>query len=1097
MNKLVYTLHMKNINFKLIAVFLMGMLMWSGKMTAQERAIIRGTITDAKDNGPIPGVSVAEVDKENRVITGTTTDMNGNYALKVVNTHDKILFSFIGYKSSVNDIGGQSTLNVALESDAVELSTVVIEGKSKVSNGMLNIDERDLTSSVSKISTKDLEGIQATSIDQALQGRLAGVDIASTSGDPGAGMSIRIRGTSSLTASSDPLIVIDNMPSDISVSSTFDFGSADEQAYSELLNIAPSDIKEITVLKDAAATAVWGSRASNGVLMITTKRGAKGKAKIGFNYKGSISNQPDAIPTLSGAQYKTLIREEYSNTNNMPLNTSNYREFADDPNDPYYYYNYGQNTNWVKAITQTGYSNDLSLSISGGGEKATYRASANYTNQQGTTLGTSYDRLTARVNLDYYVSKRIKFSTDLSYVYGDRQMNYVNSKTSTDLVRSTAYKKMPSMSIFEYDIYGNKTSKYFSPESNTQGSFPGTYNPVAMAKYGKNNQIANTVTPTFILRYEINPALTFTSNVGFTINNLKINKFLPQNATGVEVTSAYANLAGDSDDDVLNTTTISNLTFSPNLGEKHNLIAIARFETTSKTETYNSNATTNTASSYLDDPADISLTNSSQSDMSSYSTGYHHVATLLNAQYKFLDRYLINGSIRMDGSSKFGPSNRYGYFPSVSGRWRVSDESFLKGVKFINDFSLKASYGFSGNEPTNNFDYISNYVTSNYTYLGYASVAPSNLQLSNLKWEKVIQTDYGFVLQLFNNRLSIEGDLYRKRTKDMILDNLSISSISGFTTMDMNSGTMDNDGWEINFDASLIRTKDLTVRANLNIARNTNTIRDISPFYASESGSLSSNRSYYTKLVKGTPLGTFFGYRYKGVYKDADATIARDKGGNKIYDPLGNPIKMKFFANSNGYEFQPGDAKYEDINHDGSIDASDVVLLGDCNPRFTGGFGPTITYKNLSVMLYFHFRYGNDVINRARLDMERMYNLDNQSTAVLKRWHNEGDVTDMPRALYGYGYNSLGSDRFVEDGSFLRFKSLTVSYKVSKGVQKLGINSISAYFNIQNLYTWTKYKGQDPEITVKTTDSNPWGIAYDDSQTPPSKTITVGLDFQF
>ncbi|HEY4785911.1 MAG TPA: SusC/RagA family TonB-linked outer membrane protein, partial [Bacteroidales bacterium] len=841
-------------------------------------------------------------------------------------------------------------------------------------------------------------------------------------------------------------------------------------------------------------------RASNGVLMITTKRGQKGAPQVTFSLKGSVTNQPKALPTLSGPEYTTLIEEAYSNSYGVPLNTSSIREFSNDPNDPYYFYNYGQNTHWVDAITQLGYIQNANLSVGGGGEKARYRASVDYNGQQGTTVGTYFRRLGARVNLDYIVSQRIRFQTDLSYTYLNNDRNYVNNKDNLDNVRAEAYTKMPNMSIYEYDVTGKVTSNYFSPYSNVQGAYSDTYNPVAMAKLGKNKVIGATVVPTFNLIYDIVPSvLKFTSNIGFTVSNTKNNMFLPQDATGVPSTNPYANLATDNDVDVFTTTTISKLLYSPHLGEKNSLIGLLMFETDDKTTTANSVQSANTASSYLEDPSVTSLTNTVQSSMTSGTTENRHVATLANLQYGLLDRYIVNGSIRMDGSSKFGPKRRYAYFPSISGRWRISGEPFMKNLTFLNDFSLKASYGSSGNEPTNNFDYISNYTTSSSTYLGYAAIAPANMELSNYRWETVYQTDLGITMQMFNNRINIDGDWYRKRTKDMILTNLAISSVTGFSNMDMNAATMDNQGWELSIDATVVRTKDFMARLNFNMAKNNNLIKDVSPFFSTQSGSTQVNGSYYVQVEKNTPFGTFYGYKFKGVYKDLDATIARDKNGNKIYDPLGNPVYMKFYANNSSiaYQFQPGDAMYDDINHDGSIDASDVVSLGNSNPTFSGGFGPTFIYKNLSLVAFFTYRYGNDLINRTRMNMENMYSYNNQSTSVLKRWRQPGDVTDMPRSLLNKGFNWLASSRFVEDGSFIRFKQLTLSYKIKNGLKKFGINNMSAYFTIQNLYTWTKYTGQDPEVVVKSTSTNRWAIGYDDSMTPPARTVTVGLDVMF
>jgi TonB-dependent SusC/RagA subfamily outer membrane receptor len=339
-----------------------------------------------------------------------------------------------------------------------------------------------------KVDASDLAEIQATSIDQALQGRMAGVDIVANSGDPGAGMSIRIRGTSSINQSSDPLIVVDGMPYDVEVSSDFNFATATEQGYAQLLNIAPSDIKDITVLKDAAATAIWGSRASNGVLVINTRRGAIGKPTVNYTFKGTITKQPDPIPLLSGDQYSMLIPEAYMNRDGRPLNTTVVKEFQYDPNDPYYFYNYSNNTDWVDEITQLGYLHDHNISLQGGGEKARYFASLGYNKTVGTTIGTDFNRINARVNLDFNVSSRIRFRSDVSFTHVDNDQIYNVSGKSNDPQnpRAIAYMKMPNMSVYEYDEYGNNSGNYFSPFFNIQGAYPQTYNPVALLKHGKS-----------------------------------------------------------------------------------------------------------------------------------------------------------------------------------------------------------------------------------------------------------------------------------------------------------------------------------------------------------------------------------------------------------------------------------------------------------------------------------------------------------------------------------------------------------------------------------------------------------------------------------
>jgi TonB-linked SusC/RagA family outer membrane protein len=1086
---------MKNKKFK-IKTLLIGLFILTSLSDVFCQTFTRGKVTDENDKGAIPGATVAEFSKDNRIVSSTTTDMNGNYALKIVDPTDKIVISFIGYTSFSEPLNNRTLINVALKSSVIELGAVEVVAKSKTNSGFMAIDDRDLTSAVAKINTDELEGIPVTSADEAIQGRLAGVDVVSTSGDPGAGMSIRIRGTSSLTANSDPLIVIDGIPSSIDVSDNFDFGSADEQSYSQLLNIPIGDIKEITVLKDAAATAVWGAQASNGVLMITTKRGSKStRPQISISAKGTVTQQPAAIPMLSGPQYTTLMLESYMNAKGYPLNTSSQLEFSNDPNDPYYYYNYGQNTNWINEISQLGFTQAYNVAVSGGGDKTKYRASVDLNNQKGTTIGTALKRVTSRVNLDYDISNRLHFRADVAYSHSNNDRNYVNSSDNADNVRKMAYYKMPNMSVYEYDSNGNITSNYFTPTSNYQGTYPGTYNPVALAKLGKNNIQTNNVQPTATIRYQPLSSLTLTSDISLNVTSTKVNMFLPREATGVAPLSLYANAATETEKDELKTISISKLVYAPNLGEKHSLINLLMYEMDAYHYDYNGDYSPNTASSELQDLS--TYTYSYYSTSKSIGGNSRSVAALAQSQYKLLDRYIVSGSIRMDGSSKFGSKRRYGIFPSVSARWRISGEPFLKDVKKINELSFRGSYGISGNTPSGLYNYMSTYGTGTYSYLGQSTVYPTSIQLNNYRWEKILQSNLGFELQMFDNKLSVDFDWYRKRSKDMLMDDLSISSLSGFSTMDINAATMDNQGIEISVSTTLVKKKDFSARFAFNISQNKNMVRKVSKFFPTTSGSYSTNGSYYISVENNTPFGSFYGYKYKGVYKDEDATIAIDKYGNKIYDAKGNPLYMKFFAKSTAYQFQPGDAIYEDINHDGSIDGSDVVLLGNSNPKFSGGFGPTITYKNFALIVFFHFREGYDIINRTKMNLESMYTANNQSTAVLRRWRQDGDETDVPRALYKTGYNYLGSDRFVEDGSFLRFKYITVSYNFKTNFQKIGVKRMSAYCTLNNLYTWTKYTGQDPEVAVKSTSSNRWAIGYDDSLTPPSLGLTFGLDLSF
>ncbi len=1069
--------------------------------TIAQTITVQGRILDS-DKKPIHPVTVAEVDGDGRTVRAVKTDIDGNFAIKIASTAHKLFLSHISFKSLELNIGSRTTFNVSMETSSKDMGSVIVTSQKKSDNGMVQISEKNLTTAQSRISAKDLEEMQASSIDQALQGRLPGVDITAASGDPGAGMQIRIRGTSSINSSNDPLIVVDGMPYETQVPADFNFGAADEVGYAQLLNIAPSDIRDITILKDAAATAIWGSRAANGVIVINTKRGAVGRPSLTYTFKGSFTKQPEAIPMLNGNQYSTLIPEAYMNATGTPLNTQTVKEFQYDPNDPYWYRNYSNNTDWLGAITQTGYAQDHNISMNGGGEKARYFASLGYFNQKGTTVGTYLTRINTRINLDYIVSSRIRFKSDLSFSYTDNNQNYAAN------LRDIAYRKMPNMSIYEYDEFGNYSGNYFSPAVNVQGQYTGisssntasgTVNPVAMANQAPNNIITQRVTPHFNLQYDIRKDLMATFDVQFDINNIKTASFLPQSATGRPWTEPAVNRSYNGDIDIFNVQTKTNLVYTPKLkNPNHDLLAFISLNTYDNKSLSQEILTSNTASSILQNPSSPSRTQNAESRLTAPQSQTRSIGLLVNAQYGYKEKYIINAGIRGDGNSRFGPANRYGLFPSVSVRWRVSGESFMKRYsKWVDDLSFRASYGESGNAPRRDYSYFSTFNTFNWTYLGLAGVFPANMELSDLKWETIQGENAGINLSLFQRRVVLDVEFYRNRTKDMFYNGLQISSFTGFDKVDLNVGTMDNQGFELGLNTIVHKSKTLQVDFNFNIARNVNVIREISEFYPTDKGDITANGQYKTFMQVNNPFGSFYGFRYKGVYTDAASTIATGANGKPIVGPNGQTVYMKFNYPSIGYTFQPGDAMYEDINHDGNINYQDVVYLGNSNPLFTGGFGSSVTWKGaLKLTAFFNYRYKYDVVNGTKMNTSNMYYFDNQSTAVLRRWRKEGDVTDIPRAMYRTGYNWLGSDRYVENASFLRFRTITLRYTLPKKiVDKIKFKNLSAYVTGENLFTWTNYTGQDPEVTIR--GSDPFRVAIDYSFTPPVKLFTLGLTATF
>ena len=1083
-------------------------LVFNTKAQTTEKILIQGKIIGSKDKLPVIGATVIEQDKDKRTITGVATNIDGVFAIKISNPANKLVISIIGYKTKIMDIGTRRVFNTTLDENTSDLSEVVISAGKQMNNGSgLNVDKRDLTTSTVSLNAKDVEELAATSIDQAIQGRLPGVDIVSNSGDPGAGMSIKIRGTTTINGVTNPLIVVDGVPFETAVPGDFNFATADQAQYADLLAIAPSDIQTISILKDAAATAVWGSRAANGVLIITTKRGVKGPPTIAYTFKGTLTQQPSGIPLLTGDQYSTFIPEMVMNVTGAPLNTFTTKEFEYDPNNLYYYNNYSQNTDWVKAISRKGYVTDNNLSISGGGEKAKYFASVGYDGQRGTTIGTGFNRLNARLNLDYIVSDKIHFTTFVAYTHSNTQYNYGNDNengSGQDNVRNIAAIKMPNSSIYEYNEFGVLTPNYFSPASNVQGQYslsPGStiFNPVAMVNAATNNLVNDRIIPHFNIVYNISSVFTATNDVVFDINNGRQSRFLPQTATGRPFTETTVNRASNSDYDTYSVSTKTNFLYNPHLNEKHSLQGLFSIQTNDVKSITQGQLTSNSASTELQDPSSPARTTNTDLGISSGLAQTRSVAALLNGQYKYLDRYIINVALRGDGSSRFGSNHRYGLFPSISGRYRMSAEPFMKKYEsWLDDLSFRGGYGVSGNPPSADYLFYNNYTSTTNNYLGLSGLYPSNIQLDNLQWETLKGLDAGVNLIMFKNRLNIDFGVYRNRTENLLSKNLAIGSYNGFSSLALqNVGTLDNYGWEFSVFSTPYKSKDLTVEFNFNISNNTNALRSISPYYQTQSGNVTANGNYLQVLQLNNPLGSFYGYKFKGVYTNADATIARDANGNKIISPNGTPVQMRFNYPATDYVFQPGDAKYEDINHDGNINYQDVVYLGNGNPKYTGGFGPTFTYKgNLKLQAFFNFRTGGQIINGTKITTTNEYTYNNQSTAVLRRWRTPGDVTDIPRALYKSGYNWLGSDRYVENGDFLRFRSVTARYTFDKAfASRIKAKNLSVYLTAENLLTLTKYTGQDPEVSVRNTGI--FSTVTDYSTTPPLMQFTFGLSATF
>ncbi len=1052
--------------------------------------VISGKVTEKSSNEPLIGATVYVVNSNERIVIGTLVSFNGEYKMVVPSGEGlKIVCSFIGYKTVEVPYTGQSVLDMQLDSDTKMLLEAVVTGKRKELS-QLGLTQREISSATQTLDFEQLEDISSTSLEDVLQGRMANVDII-TGADPGSRSTIRIRGTSSLNASSEPLIVVDGVPYPTDISDDFNFSTADSEDFGALVNISPADIESIEVLKDAAATAVWGSKGANGVLLIKTKKGTSGKTRFNFSSKNDIRFEPNTIPMLDASQYVALVQDAIWNT----VNDEGYvgsqdllallydtQEIGFDP-DWAYFDEYNQNTNWLDEITQVGFSTDNSFSMTGGGERATYRLSLGYLDQAGTTIGTGFQRISSMLSIKYRFSNKLDITNDFSFSNADKDSYYSNP-------RGHALTKMPNMSPYYINEDGSRSHEYFTPNSYFQGSWDDVFNPSAMVNESINNTTSTNSRFTFKLHYQIYKDLNFYSTTGFDFRNAKNKKYLPQSVTGVTWTDGDFNLSSDALTNKLYIYTENKLIYNKRFLDHHKVVATVLAQTNQNYNASYYSEVSGNASSSISDPTG----GGNISGIGSGTSMARQLGFIGNVHYSLFDRYMINLGYRREANSTMGANQRWAGFPSVGVAWHLGDEAFMQSINSLSMAKLRFSWGQSGNAPSGSYSYIGAFNPITPGYIDMSAVEPTSIQLDNLKWETVTQTNIGLDLGMFNDRLNMTFDLYEKVTTDMLQKSVGLPTSSGFTKTNWyNSGSMSNKGWEFRVDYNVIKKKDFSLTTTMNVSRNRNEILEL-PDNLTDYKYDFGNGEYAYKVIEGNPLGSFYGYKYLGVYQNESETYARDTDGNLITDINGEPVIM-----SNGGEtVYAGDAKYKDMNGDGIINRYDIVYLGNSNPLFNGGGGFTVKYKGWSLNTFFHGRAGQKVVNQMRIKTENMYGTSNQSTAVLRRWRHEGDDTEIPRALYGKGYNYLGSDRFVEDASFLRLKNLTLKYSFSKEVlHKLKLNKLDVYVTGYDLYTWTKYTGQDPEVSLSSDDGVAYLIAKDNASTPRARRFSLGINLGF
>lgn len=996
--------------------------------------IITGQVVDARDSAPLVGVSV-EV-KNTR--TGVQTDQNGSFSIKA-NAGATLVFSHVGYGNE--ELAASDNMVVRLTSAEKNLSEVVVVGYGTRTR-------KDVTGSISKITPKEVENLPLPSFEEAIQGKAAGVVIQSGSGRVGQGINIKIRGTSSITASSQPLYVVDGLPV---ISNSLSDAANDPT--NPLVDINPNDIESIEILKDASAAAIYGARAANGVVLITTKKGRNNqKTTFTLNVSRGYSNPTRKRPFANAAQYVDLIelaaesdgRYDFTNGvnyfrdyDNVDTAIADYRDWYESNVLDYLslgtdWRNRAVNTNWQDLLyNKNAQANQIDLSASGGDARTRFFVSGFYNTQEAVVVNNKFQRYGGRMNLEHKATERL--SLGINIAVNRSQLD----KVSNDNAFST-----PGQLVAQVPI-----SPLIDPS--TGGINKNTLYPNGLfdAQFSFDKQVTYRTIGNAFANYSFAPWLSFRSEFGADMYNLTEEQFLgKETIDGSAVGGQGSFLTTQS----TSFNTNNYFTFSPNLRGDSKLDAVLGMS-------YLQNDTRGAVANGQGFPSDAVKNLSGATDITSATSTndrYDFLSYFLRGNYALKDRYLFSASIRTDASSRFGTNNRYGWFPAGSVGWVVSDEKFMRNIPAISLFKIRASYGLTGNAEIGEASFLSLYSVSNYPEA--PGFVPFQLGNKDLKWEKTTQADVGLDLGFINNRISATFDWYKKHTTDLLLS-VNIPSTTGYTTILRNLGTMNNQGVELTVNSNNFVGK-FKWNTSLNVAYNRNRVLNINGQI------IRSGVSLEQRAIEGQPIGVFYGQKFLGV------------------DP------------------ETGDALYlgEDGKPTTDFESAARVVVGKSNPDWTGGFTNTFSYAGFDLNVFFVFVTGNKVNNAGGyFQSDGFYNgFDNQTTDILNAWRKPGDITNVPRIGYffGSGYQQTSS-RWLYDGSYIRLRTLTFGYTLPKSViQHLRIQSARIYATGLNLWTKTKYPG-DPEVNTATVTNITGG--QDFYTIPQAKTITVGLNINF
>lgn len=967
---------------------------------AQNEIQVNGVVKD-QQGLPLPGVTVLIKNSTK----GTTTNVDGVYKISAPQ-NGTLVISFLGFSTQEISINGKTSINVNLAEDISKLDEVVVIGYGTVKRKNLNY-------ATSEVSSKSIEDRPITNLQQAIQGRAAGVTVSQSSGKPGGGLNLKVRGYGSLNGSNDPLYVVDGV----------------QLLSNDGLN--PNDIENITILKDAAATAIYGANGANGVILITTKSGSANKTQVSVESYYGFQNLTKKLDVLGAKDFAILINEERTNVGQQP--------FITDVNA------FTNNTNWQNEIYRGGAQQSYQLSATGGSDKYKYYLSGGWNAEDGTLSPASFGRYSIRFNQSANLYPKLKIGSNFTVARINSIDVADNNRVNQAGVVLSALSTPPTIPI------QNPDGTY------PQNPYQALENPVAITRGADNKSFTNKIIGNVFAEYQLPANLKLRSTFGVEANDNRADSFIDPFTTGNG--RALKGFASANSNNEIIWQNENILSYNHTFNKVHSLDAIAgvTFRKSDYTGTFLSGKNFANGSIKTVNGASEKL------DASSNNSSWAYLSYLARVIYTYNDKYTVTGSIRADGSSRFGPNQKYGYFPAASIGWRISEENFLKDVNWLSSLKLRYGIGSNGNSAgIGDFSYLARYGVG-YNYPINNNNQPGTITTSvpnnDLKWEVNTTNNIGLDLSLFNNRISFTADAYYRKTTDALV-NRPLPSQTGYGSILQNVGSLENKGLEFTINTINFSRKNFTWATDIVFSLNRNKVINI--------------------LGQSIMAG--------GVGDNGNATITEE----------GQPISSFYGYISDGVDPATGNIKYRDINKDNQITNADRTIIGNPNPKFQGGLSNRFAAFGFDLSFLLQGVYGNDVYNATRIETEGMSGPKNASTAVLNRWTTPGQITDIPRAAFGDpDKNSLrNSTRFIEDGSFLKLRDLTFGYNLTSVLGKQSVlKSARIYMSGRNLFTISNYKGYDPEVSRN--GSDPFALGIDYGTYPQVRTLVFGINAKF